>query len=301
MTQRQVAVMKYAPIRSTFARADAVLVSAVFLFLLSFLIALPASAYAPASTPWLGVSVDDLSFDELQQLNLDHGLKVTEVVQASPAAEAGLQVGDILLDLDGRPLYSVGRLQWLVHSYQPGETLPLRYWRDGAQQEASVVLGSWQARAGHHHGEAHGGSFLGVMLQPLSDGLRKYFGATGNVGMLISEVEEKSPAAVAGLKEGDVIVRMDRKRVRNMADVYKVLNYFDAGDEIEIELIRDRAPLLVKVKLGQSQCHSRCQNRGYPRVPGHHGYGPGAMPYGHGQPPVPFPHHPPLAPIPNRS
>ncbi len=286
-----IAVMRYALIRSVFT--DSIPARACLALLLLFGVTLSASAYAPGSTPWLGVSVDALSFDELKRLDLDHGLKVTEVAQASPAAAAGVQVGDLLLALDGRPLYSVGRLQWLVHSYQPGDELPLLYQRDGTQQSTQVVLGSWQERARRHYGGYDSGSYLGVLLQPLSDGLRDYFGVSGTAGMLIAEVVKESPAASAGLKEGDVIVRMDRKAIRNMADVRRVLNYFDAEDEIEIELIRDREPLTLKVKLGQGRGHQP------PVMPPHHGYGPGAMPHGYGPPP--FSHPSFMPPIPDRS
>ncbi len=286
---------KHLPVCSPFIYLRSILMRSLLVLPLAFALSFPALAYGPGSTPWLGVSVETLSFDELAQRNLDHGLRVTAVDQDSPAANAGLQPGDLLLELNGRPLYSVGRLQWLVHSHQAGDELSLRYLRDEQQVSTDVVLGSWQARAKRHYGSHHGGSSLGVVLQPLTDGLRDYFGVEGGAGMLVAEVVDDSPAAAAGLREGDVIIRMDRKVIGNMRDVRRVLNYFDADEEIEIALVRDRAPLTLNVKLGAS-----C---GGPSVPSfHHGQGARVFtPYGHAHPPLFSPHHPGMPPIPDRS
>ena len=227
----------------------------IFALILSLSLTLPASTQA-SGDPWLGVAVDALSFDELKQLDLDYGLRIDAVTPGSPAAEAGLKQGDLLLELDGRILYSVGRLQWLVHRHQPGDSITLLYRREGQNLSAEITLGAWQERyppfPTHPYSTA---SYLGVRLQVMSTALRQHFGAPTDAGMLISEVIENSPAAEGGLKVGDVIIRMDRKTIHDMGDIRRVLNFFEPGDTIEVEVIREREHQTLKVTLGEARNH----------------------------------------------
>ena len=261
--------------------------------ILSLSLTLPASTQA-SGAPWLGVAVDALSFDELKQLNLDYGLRVEAIRPDSPAAEAGLKQGDLLLELDGHILYSVGRLQWLIRRHQPGDKLTLLYRRNNQNLQAEVTLGAWQER--YHPFPTHPystASYLGLRLQTLSDALRRYFGAPTDAGMLISEVVENSPAAEGGLKVGDVIIRMDRKMIHDMADIRRVLNFFEPGDTIEMKVIRDHAPQTLKVTLGRTPYQRDFPPPNFMHRQGDR-FGPHAMP----------PYPPPIAPfgaIPNEA
>jgi serine protease Do len=84
----------------------------------------------------------------------------------------------------------------------------------------------------------------------MGDDLRRSFGAPEDSGVLIAEVSADSPASEAGLAAGDVIVKMDRKHVRYIADVYRVLDYFDPGEQLAVEIIRDKRVQTITVTLG---------------------------------------------------
>jgi S1-C subfamily serine protease len=196
-----------------------------------------------------------VSFDRLASLGLELGVEVVDVAQNSPASAAGLQSGDILVELNGRPVYSVDRLRWLVGQAGADTQVPMTYLRGGNRATADVRLAArpsmaplsqpWQGA------QQPTRSYLGVQLQTMTDELRQAFGASVDRGVLIAQVVEGGPAAQAGLEAGDVIVRMERKPIRTVEDIYSVLGFYDPGTEIEIEVIRQQQSKTVTTTLGQ--------------------------------------------------
>ena len=235
----------------------AVLINAVIIFS-------PLNASAEGK-PWLGIAVDDLPFQTLDQQGLEYGVAINDVYDGSAAIESGLQRGDILLDFDSLPIFSVERLQWLVGSKAVGDKVSVDFIRDEKRQSAEVVLGSKHkhkqiavAERGHH-GVAHKGgakSYIGIHLLDLSDGLRDYFSAPADAGMLITEVENDTAAASAGLAAGDVVISMGTKVIRNMDDVQRVLNFFDPGDKLTVGLMRSKQKMALDVTVGSKQIGS---------------------------------------------
>jgi serine protease Do len=93
--------------------------------------------------------------------------------------------------------------------------------------------------------------WLGIQIQDLNQELAEYLGLEDNKGALIAKVIDPSPAQSAGLKEGDVVRELDNERVEGKNDLlYKVLHQ-EAGSKIELKIVRDKQPLIVKVQLGK--------------------------------------------------
>ena len=230
----------------------AVLINAAILFS-------PLNASAEGK-PWLGIAVADLSFQTLDQQGLEYGVAISDVYDGSAAIESGLQRGDILLDFDSLPIFSVERLQWLVGNKAVGDKVSVDFIRDEKRQSAEVVLGSMQKQmAVAERGDPHVAhqvsqkSYVGIHLLDLSDGLRDYFSAPDDAGMLITEVENDTAAALAGLAAGDVVISMGTKVIRNMDDVQRVLNFFDPGDKLTVELVRSKQKMALDVTVGSKQ------------------------------------------------
>jgi S1-C subfamily serine protease len=203
----------------------------------------------------LGVIVRDLPFEGLANLNLEYGVKVVRVAPVSPAKEAGLQAGDIIIELDDKPVYSVRRLNWLVSKLPASQDISLSYNRSGNTKRVKVQLQSFEVRLPRFQFFERGwpplSTSLGVNLQAMTDELRRHFGAPDGVGVLIVEVLDGSAADEAGLVAGDVITKMDRKMIYHVADVYRVLNFFDPGEELAVEIIREKKSKTVNVELAQ--------------------------------------------------
>jgi membrane-associated protease RseP (regulator of RpoE activity) len=116
-----------------------------------------------------------------------------------------------------------------------------------------VVIGS---RPEHRHmivdHLAHRG-YLGVQLLNLTPELRQHFGASRENGVLVSRVLEEGPAAAAGVLVGDVITAVDGDPVQSTSQVVGRIGGLDEGDEVGLEIVRDRSPLALRATLAQSK------------------------------------------------
>jgi serine protease Do len=204
----------------------------------------------------LGVLVEELRLERLDALELPYGVRITRVLPGSPAQAAGLRADDIILEAAGQPVFSVPRLRWLVGKSAARDRLEITYYRNGAQASVAVRLGSpVPPGAPTDPGRSEPGwtspSYLGVGLQPLTPGLREAFSVPSGVGVLVAEVFPDTPASKSGLSAGDVIVRMDRRSIGEIADVHRVLEYFEPGEQLVVELVRERKNQELTVTLGQ--------------------------------------------------
>jgi len=151
----------------------------------------------------------------------------------------------------------VSRLRWLVGQAATNVPLAVTYNRDGTATTVKIAPRRMQAAAppSPHWQRQWGRSspgYLGVKLQALTPGLRKAFEVAKGTGALVAEVYAGSPADKAGLRAGDVIVKMDRRSIRDIDDVQRVVDYFDPGEPINVDIIRDRKTRTLTVELGEN-------------------------------------------------
>lgn len=99
--------------------------------------------------------------------------------------------------------------------------------------------------------------FIGLQLQDIAPSLRAHYGAPRESGVLVEDVTADSPAARAGVQVGDVIVSADGDRTRYSGDVSRAIRRKKAGDTVELELVRDRAPRKVTVTIEERKTRER--------------------------------------------
>jgi serine protease Do len=215
------------------------------------------SAARSETAPVLGVHVVELDFRQLDELNVDFGVKVVKVTPGSAAEAAGLKPGDVIVEVAGKPVYSPARLRHLVLGLKTGDKFTVAYQRDGRKSSVEARLPAAPASDAPRKStpQAFLGPWLfprarlGVLLQELTDELRAVFGAESGSGVLVAEVLPDTPAKKAGVLAGDVIVRVERREIRRIADVHRALSCFEAGDEVTLSAIRDKKPVTLTVKL----------------------------------------------------
>jgi serine protease Do len=143
--------------------------------------------------------------------SVDHGAYVSQVTPGGPAARAGLQAGDVITEIDGRKMESAGDVIDYVSTRAIGSRVTVDLVRAGKAQKVAVELGelpSAEARAGAPTQK------LGIALQTLTPQLAQSMGIeSGTRGAVVSEVAPGGAAAAAGVREGDVILEVDRQRV----------------------------------------------------------------------------------------
>ena len=235
------------------------------------------------SGSYLGVYIREVTDEDVDRLDLreERGALVTDVPEEGPAAEAGLQADDVILSWNGARVESAAQLRRLVGETPAGRSVDLGYVRDGGQRTAAVELADrtssmtrWsprgeldadaRSRLEESLGDArfrlrelrdgHGnfqlfmqGGRLGVGIQSLGDQLAEYFGADDG-GVLVTSVREDSPAAEAGLRAGDVILRVGDERVEDPRDLVREIGRSDAG-EVELRILRDRQERTIRTTL----------------------------------------------------
>ena len=223
---------------------------------------------------WLGIYTQTLDEDlkEAFDLNRDSGVIVKYVIPNSPAEEAGLEQGDIIIKIDNSDLDNSSLLSEKVKALDPGDEVDLVIIRDGKEKDVMVTLGSIDD-SGDKRGSIHrvpgkqhtytktfdhfksfmsGTSYIGVTLESLTQQLGEYFGVENGKGVLITEVAEDSPAEKAGLKAGDVIVGIDNKEIESIDEVQKAVRAKETGEKVELTVIRDRKEKEFAVEVEES-------------------------------------------------
>jgi predicted metalloprotease with PDZ domain len=208
--------------------------------------------------PWLGVVVKDLSKKMLDNLNIESGIKILKVSKDSPAAEADLQEDDIIISLDGQVVKDTDDLVDRVREKKIGDTVEIEYLRAGKRSTVQVKLAPGPLnkvvvrtpRSPYRFNMiTEDQTWLGIYTVELSEQLRSYFGVPEGQGILIKEVIKDSPADKGGLKAGDIIIKVAQKKVRDLWDIKRAINYFDPGDKIEIKVIREKKEKTLNVTL----------------------------------------------------
>ena len=175
----------------------------------------------------LGVAIQPVDADLAKAFGLSQGggALIADVSPGSPAAKAGLQRGDIILELNGQPVNAPDDLSVHISESAPGSTVHLRFSRNGQTHEADVKLDQLSEQASESTaGTTSGSALQGVEVQNLTPDVARDLGISGNAsGVVISSVDPSSAAADAGLQRGDVIREVNRKPVHNVQDYDQAL------------------------------------------------------------------------------
>jgi serine protease Do len=183
----------------------------------------------------MGIGISDVTPENAKFFHVDNneGAVVSQVEDGSPAAKAGLKVGDVITELDGQHVSDASQLQIEVGQKQPGTTIKLGVLRDGKNVSIPVMLEEMGSRD-HETKEAsnNGKPRWGIGLTDMTPELRDQLQLSGDVhGAVVEQVQPGSPADNAGLQRGDVISEVDRKPVRNADDVRQALSAVPKGQD----------------------------------------------------------------------
>jgi serine protease Do len=186
---------------------------------------------------WLGVQIQDVTAELARDLGLEHpeGVSIVVVHEDTPAEQAGLQKGDVVLSMDDIPTPNMSLFRNRVSLSHPGQRVAFEILRNGNVERVDVVLGELtdtvlaQVQSGRRAVPAPGppNSDFGMELSELNSELREEYDLShGLEGILVTSVTAGSTAAEAGLEPGDVIRAVNRhdvKTVREFADAVRTL------------------------------------------------------------------------------
>lgn len=232
---------------------------------------------------YLGVGTHDIDTERAAQLKLKdtRGAEIITVDHDAPAAKAGLHVNDVILQMNNQAIEGQAQLGRLLRDTPPGRTVTFLISRDGQQQTISVTLcdrSTLEADAWSQHipvepdeddpislpnaQPGFGSGFLsalgmntaytGLELDMLGPQLADFFGIHDGQGLLVKRVDDNSPGAVAGLRAGDVITKVNGKIVATTSQWVRTMRA-NRGKPMQITVIRDRRENVVTLTAGRSK------------------------------------------------
>jgi len=162
------------------------------------------------------------------------GAVVTEVEPDSPGAKAGLKIGDVITQVDGKKVNDAGELQVMISGKKPGTKTELTVLRDGKDMTVPVTLEAMGNRKGDvsAKGEGQGKMRWGIGVSDLTPEVRQQIQGPSNLhGAVIEHVQPGSSADNAGLRSGDVILEVNRHEVKSAEEVQQALSSVPKGQD----------------------------------------------------------------------
>ncbi len=183
---------------------------------------------------FIGIQISDVTPDNAKffQMNKAEGALITDVEPDAPGAKAGLRAGDVIAELDGKPVTDAGQLQMTVGQKRPGDTIHLQVVRDSKPTSIPVTLEALGGKGTETAGSEHGKARWGLSLGDLTADVRNELQAPVSVhGAIVEEVQSGSPADNAGLQRGDVIMEVNRHSLKSASEVAQALSSVPNGQD----------------------------------------------------------------------
>ncbi|MFN3395229.1 MAG: DegQ family serine endoprotease [Thermodesulfovibrionales bacterium] len=187
---------------------------------------------------WLGVMIQEVTPEIAQKFGLKEpkGALVSDITKGSPAEKAGIIRGDIIIEYDGKAISSVSNLRNSVAQTKVGSQVRIKIIRNGKEFTLNVIVAELPKEMAtiteEPEGDIQRNAFSGVTVYDLTKEIALQLGLnSGEKGVVVVKVESGSPAEEAGLKKGDVIQEIDRKKINNMEDFRRVTSLVGSKEE----------------------------------------------------------------------
>lgn len=182
--------------------------------------------YGKVRRGWLGVYIQPVTRDFAEAYKLDgtDGAVVSDVVPDSPAAKAGLKRGDVIISIDGKKVKDHQDFVMKVRHRMAGDEVALKVVRRGEERTLKAKLTEVDDTAGFGEASESGEiDILGVKVAVITGQLKDKYDLPSEDGLVILSVEERSSAAMVGLKEGDVILEANGHSLKTPSDLGRAL------------------------------------------------------------------------------
>jgi serine protease Do len=166
---------------------------------------------------WLGISVQDISEDIAKNLNHKnkHGALVSDVFKDDPADKAGIKVGDIIVEINGKSIKDAHELLLTIASLHVGEKVLIKALRDGKEISFQVVVTERNDKPEIALTKRSKG-FFGISAQEITKEISQQLGIPRDAGVIVTDVDEGSPADDVGIQPQDIIVQVNKAKVASM-------------------------------------------------------------------------------------
>ncbi len=193
---------------------------------------------------WLGVMIQDLNEGLSESFGFEgtDGVLISEVFEGGPASSGGLMAGDIVTEFDGEAVSSMDAFRLMVAQARPGQTVPVRVFREGEWLTLRVTIGTRE--------DGEGGvvvpeqdAALGMELRDLDGQAAEHVGV--EEGVLVAHVDPLGAASRSGLRSGDVITHVNGRRVRSAASFRRLIHDADLSKGVRLRVRTEGAQRFV--------------------------------------------------------
>jgi serine protease Do len=200
---------------------------------------------------WLGIRAQDLSPQIAATSGLSHFAgqiqTVTEVTENSPAAEAGIKVGDVIVEFNGKALTKNPDLRTMIADTGPGQKIMLKIVREKLERIVSIRIGELPDEDGSQQVEVRDAE-LGLRVQRITPETSRRLALSSVKGVLVLEVQSGSPADQVGIEPADVIREVNQKPVNNVKDFERAVRQGRRGDRILLLVQRGENAVFFALK-----------------------------------------------------
>ncbi|MFT4727490.1 MAG: serine protease Do [Granulosicoccus sp.] len=205
-----------------------------------------------ATRGWLGVAIQnvDQALAKSFGLNKPMGALVTQVTRNSPADNGGLKSGDIILKFNGKSVNYSSALPPIVGAVRPGKTVDVEVLRNGTSTLLNVTiepLDEGRQVSLRVKSDPIDESRLGVEVVALDKEQREKMNVES--GVVVSKVMANSAAASAGIRQGDIIVSLNREEIDSVAELERLVREAPDNEAIPVLVHRNNAPMFIALTL----------------------------------------------------
>jgi len=207
------------------------------------------------SRGWLGVLIQDVTRELAESFDMKrpHGALVARVLPDSPAGEAGIQVGDIVVRFDGEAIKDSSDLPPMVGSTAVGSTVPVEIIREGNRKTVQVKIEELPEQDKTMAGQQPSGepdrtaNRLEIEVKNLTDAQREKLELSDH-GVLVEQVG-KGPGAKAGMRRGDILLMLNNTKVRDVEHFEQLVSELPTGKSVPVLVQRRGGPMFLALKI----------------------------------------------------
>jgi len=196
-----------------------------------------------ATRGWLGVSVQDISEDIAKTMKIKdkNGVLISDVFEGDPADKAGIKSGDIVTEIDGKPVKDTHELLLVVSGLRIGETIKIKIVRDGQEKVIPVTIAERTEKSELASGLQSGEAF-GMTVQEITPEIAQHLGLAIKKGIIVVDVQEGGTAEEVGIQPQDIILQVNKVKVATMKEYQK-----------EIAKAGEKGSLLLLIQRGKQR------------------------------------------------
>ncbi len=195
----------------------------------------------------LGVFIQPLTPDLAENLGVrgKQGALVADVTKDGPAEKAGIRSGDLITSYDGREVREEHELPAMVAATKPGTKVTVKVFREGKELSFPVTIAEMEGEAAARGSESEATKGVGLTVQDITPDIARRFDIGNLKGVLVSAVEDNSPAENAGFRQGDIIRQINGKPVPNVEEFAKLMKKHKGDKTIRFLVERGEIRLIL--------------------------------------------------------